>query len=119
MLVKKMKKQKIALLLSCFWLLGLAAVFSFPPDAKTGMALENNRSELNQLYSPELTLRCSGENLVVPGFKADLSFAGFIDSAVGIDWLPFHSPYLSPAFFQKSKPLFDVLILFFHFFYTW
>ncbi|MFN3996521.1 hypothetical protein [Algoriphagus sp.] len=114
-----MKKQKIALLLSLFWLIGLAAAFSFPPHVKTGVEHSDNQSVLSELFSPELTLRVSGNNPDVPSFKPDLSFAGFIDSTVGIDWLPSHSQYHSPAFFSKSKPLFDVLITFLHFFYTW
>lgn len=114
-----MKKQKIALLLSCFWLLGLAAAFSFPPDAKTGFELQNNQSVVSELFSPELTFRSSGENTEVPGFKAELGFSGFLNSAVNIEWLPSHSQYLSPAFFKKSQPLFDVLVTFFYFFYTW
>jgi hypothetical protein len=114
-----MKKQKIALLLSLAWLLGMAAAFSFPPNAKSSVDHKDNQSFLSELFSPELTFRISGENPQVPGFKADFSFAGIIDSTVGIDWLPPHSQYLSPAFFKKSRPLFDVLITFFHFFYTW
>lgn len=114
-----MKKQKIALLLSLFWLIGLAAAFSFPPDAKTGFELQDNQSVLSELFSPELAFRSSGENPEVPGFKADISISGFINSEVKIDWLHSHTQYLSPAFFKKSKPLFDVLITFFYFFYTW
>ncbi len=114
-----MKKQKIALLLSFFWLLGLAAAFSFPPTAKTVIDLQDNQSVLSELFSPELTFRSSGENPEVPGFKADLGFSGFLSSSIIIEWLPSHSQYLAPAFFKKSRPLFDVLVTFFYFFYTW
>lgn len=114
-----MKKQRIALLLSCFWLLGLAAAFSFHPDAKTGFELLDHQSVISELFSPELTFRSSGENPEVPGFKADLGFSGFLSSSIKIEWLPSHSQYLSPAFFKKSRPLFDVLVTFFYFFYTW
>lgn len=114
-----MKKQKIALLLSLFWLIGLAAAFSFPPNVKTGIDHKDNQSVLSELFSPELTIRFSGDNPEVPGFKADLSISGFINSEESTDWLPSHTQYLSPAFFKKSRPLFDVLITFFYFFYTW
>lgn len=114
-----MKKQKIALLLSCFWLLGLAAAFSFPPEAKTDFELQDNQSVLSELFPPELTFRNSGENPEVPGFKAEISFSGFFNSSAKIEWLPTHSQYLSPAFFKKSRSLFDVLVTFFYFFYTW
>ena len=114
-----MKKQKIALLLSLFWLIGLAAAFSLPPNVKTGIDHESTHSVLSELFSPGLTIRISGESPEVPGFKADFNFAGFIQSCETIEWLPSHSQYLSPAFFTKSKPLFNVLITFFYFFYTW
>ncbi|SEF63372.1 hypothetical protein SAMN03080598_00813 [Algoriphagus boritolerans DSM 17298 = JCM 18970] len=107
------------MLLSLFWLVGLAASFSFPPDAKTSKAWQDNQSSLSELFSPELTFRTSGENPGVPGFKADLGFTAFVNSGSRIDWLLPHSQYRAPAFFQKSRPLFDVLITFFHFFYTW
>lgn len=107
------------MLLSLFWLIGLAAAFSFPPNAKTGNAWQDNKSSLSELFSPELAFRTSGENPEVPGFKANLGFTAFANSAGRIDWLPPHTQYRSPAFFQKSRPLFDVLITFFYFFYTW
>jgi hypothetical protein len=114
-----MKKQKIALLLSCFWLLGLAAAVSFSPDAKAGFDLKENQSLLNEEFSPELSFLSSGENPEVPGFKADLGFSGLFQSAIWIDWLPSHYQYLSPAFFKKSSSFFDVFVSFFYFFYTW
>lgn len=114
-----MKKQKIALLLSCFWLLSLAIAFSFPPKAKSRTDLNSNQSALSELPAVALAFRNSGENPEVPAFKADIGLSGFLNSAEEIDWLPSHSQYLSPAFFKKSRPLFDVLITFFYFFYTW
>lgn len=114
-----MKKQKIALILSLFWLIGLAAAFSFPPAVKTNVARPDNQSSLSELFSPELAFRTPGENPEVPGFKADLGYTDFANSDVQVDWLPPHTPYLSPGFFKKSRPLFDVLTTFFHFFYTW
>jgi hypothetical protein len=114
-----MKKSKIALLLSCFWLLSLSITFSFPPRAKSGTDLKANQSVLSELPAIELAFRNSGENPEVPGFKADIGLSGFLNSSEKIEWLPSHSQYLSPAFFKKSRPLFDVLITFFYFFHTW
>lgn len=114
-----MKKQQIALLLSLAWLIGLIAVFSFPPIVKNGLDTHGNQSTLSEIVTPEMTLRVSGENPEVPGFKADWSFIGLISSEININWTPSHSQYLSPAFFTKSRPLFDVLVTFFYFFHTW
>ncbi|WP_111669553.1 hypothetical protein [Algoriphagus litoralis] len=114
-----MKKQKIALLLSCFWLLSLAIAFSFPPTAKSVKDHTGNQSVLSELPAITFAFRNSAENPEVPGFKADIGLSGFINSIEKIEWLTSHSQYLSPAFFKKSRPLFDVLITFFYFFHTW
>jgi hypothetical protein len=114
-----MKKQKIALLLSLCWLLGLIAVFSFPPGIQSDADPGSSDPVLSEWSSPELILRTSGEAPEVPGFKAEWRFFDLISSDRHI--LPQSSKVktLAPSFIKKSRPLFDVLITFFYFFYTW
>lgn len=114
-----MKKQKIALLLSLTWFLGMIAVFSFPPNLKAKADRSAQHSVLNELGTLELTLRISGDNPEVPGFKANANFVGFLGSDQNIYVLSNQLKSLSPNFFKKSRPLFDVLITFFYFFHTW
>lgn len=117
--IKRMKKQKIAFLLSLAWLIGLIAVFSFPPAIKADSRFPFQKSELREITAPDLIYRSSGQTLEVPAFKADLSILDLISSKCSADFGPSSSKYLSPSFFTKSRPLFDVLITFFYFFYTW
>lgn len=114
-----MKKQKIALLLSLSWLIGLIAVFSFPPSIKWTPEPDSQQSELREITAPDLVLRAAGQTPEVPAFKADLHFSDLLSSYYKTDFVPSISQYLAPSFFAKSRPLFDVLITFFYFFYTW
>lgn len=114
-----MKKQKIALLLSLSWLIGLIAVFSFPPSIKTLPDHHSQQSELREITVPDLVLRVSGQTPEVPAFKADIHFSDLLGAYSKTDFVPFITQYLSPSFFAKSRPLFDVLITFFYFFHTW
>lgn len=114
-----MKNQKIAFLLSLSWLIGLVAVFSFPPEIKIKSDGFTHQSELREITAPELVLRTSGQSPEVPAFKADLHFSDLLGSYSDIDFVPCLAQYLSPSFFTKSKALFNVLITFFYFFYTW
>ena len=112
-----MKKQKIAFLLSLSWLIGLIAVFSFPPAINT-TSDHHHKSELSEISTPDLVLRTSGPSPEVPAFKADFNFAGLLTSNWISEFAPSESQYFPPSFFTKSRPLFDVLITFFYFFYT-
>ncbi|MDP2043122.1 MAG: hypothetical protein Q8S14_16920 [Algoriphagus sp.] len=114
-----MKKQKIALLLSLSWLLGLIAVFSFPPDIQSDADHGSSTALLSEWSSPELIIRTSGEIPEVPGFKAEWKFFDLISSDRYIQLLSSKVKTHTPSFIKKSRPLFDVLITFFYFFYTW
>ncbi|OOG74813.1 hypothetical protein [Algoriphagus sp. A40] len=114
-----MKKQKIALLLSLSWLIGLIAIFSFPPSIKSAAEPHSQHSELREITAPDLVLRASGQTPEVPAFKADLHFSDLLSANSKTDFVPSITQYLSPSFFTKSRPLFDVLITFFYFFHTW
>jgi hypothetical protein len=114
-----MKKQKIAFLLSFAWLIGIIAVFSFPPDAKYPVDSETSQSELRGISTPTLTFTLVDHSPEVPPFKAGLGFTYFLNSDWTFDLVTLTSQYFAPSFFTKSRALFDVLITFFYFFHTW
>jgi hypothetical protein len=114
-----MKKQKIALLLSLCWLLGLIAVFSFPPNIPSNFDQESSTASLSEWSSPELIVRTSGEIPEVPGFKAEWRFFDLISSDRYNQPLSSKVKTHTPSFIKKSRPLFDVLNTFFYFFHTW
>lgn len=114
-----MKKQKIALLLSLCWLLGLIAVFSFPPIIQTDAVHGSTTAVLSEWSSPELNIRTSGEIPEVPGFKAEWRFFDLLSSDRYNQLLSSKVKTQTPSFIKKSRPLFDVLLTFFYFFHTW
>ena len=115
----KMKKQKTAFLLSLAWLIGMVAIFSFPPAAKRSTSEHPRQSELRHVSVPGLVSSLSDHSPSVPAFKADLNLSAFLGSHWKVDFIPSLSQYLAPSFFSKSRALFDVLITFFYFFHTW
>lgn len=114
-----MKKQKIALLLSLAWLVGIVAVSSFSPAPRQSPDHPSHRSELGVVGTPGLNCWNSGQSPEVPAFRADLAGAALLGSWVHPELIPSVSQYYSPSFFNKSRALFDVLITFFYFFHTW
>ena len=114
-----MKKQKTAFLLSLAWLIGMVAIFSFPPAAKRSTGEYPRQSDLKQISTPGLVTNLSDHSPSVPAFKASLNLSAFLGAQWRVDFIPAPSQYLSPAFFSKSRALFDVLITFFYFFHTW
>lgn len=114
-----MKKQKIAFFLSLAWLVGVVAVFSFPPALDNSHRSASQTSELKAISSPNLVFNLVDQSPEVPAFKASLSLADFVGNAWSADFVPPLTQYLSPSFFAKSKALFDVLTTFFYFFHTW
>ena len=114
-----MKKRSFAFFLAFCWVIGMVAIFSFPPKIKTAEEKTSHDTFLNELASPELHIRTSFENLKVPPFEIDWRlgfkfntewFPGFVQ--VGVRYLP-------PSYFQKSRSLLDTRLFFIRFFYSW
>ncbi|RIW15787.1 hypothetical protein D0X99_10210 [Algoriphagus lacus] len=114
-----MKKQKIALFLSLTWLIGMIAVFSFPPTLDASTDSSNEQSIIQKISSPEILLRTSSESLEIPPFKIDWRFNGFLYPPFSVEYFTVYPIYLSSSFYDRSNPLFDILITFFHYFHTW
>lgn len=114
-----MKKQKIAILLSLAWLFGMAAVFSVPPSFKNSHREHSRQSELKNISTPCLVSNISDSVHEVPTFKAGPTLTDFLSAQWSVDFIPSTNQTFAPSFFTKSRALFDVLITFFYFFYTW
>lgn len=114
-----MKKQKIALLLSLTWLIGMVAVFSFPPTTDAYSDSSTQQSVIQKISSPEILLRTSTESLEIPPFKIDWRFNGFLYPAFSVEFFTVYPIYLSSSAYDRSGPLFNILITFFHYFHTW
>jgi hypothetical protein len=117
--MEKMKKQRIAFLLSFAWLIGIVAVFSFPPEAKYPADSQSSQSELRGISAPELAFTLVDYSPEIPPLKAGASFPHFLNPDWTFDLVSLTSQYFAPSFFTKSRALFDVLITFFYFFHTW
>jgi len=115
----KMKKQKTAFLLSLAWLIGMVAIFSFPPAAKNSQADQSRQAQLQSISAPDLHYSISDQTPEVPAFKANLNISVFLSALWSVAFIPSNSQHFSPSFFSKSRALFDVLITFFYFFHTW
>lgn len=114
-----MKKQKIALFLGLTWLIGMIAVFSFPPTLERSADPTTQNAVIQKISSPDLLLRTSSESLEVPSFKIDWRFQGFLNPEFSVEFFRVYPIHLTSSVYDRSGPLFDVLIIFFHFFYTW
>lgn len=114
-----MKKQKIALFLSLTWLIGMIAVFSFPPNLERIGQGTAGHASIQKVSSPDLQLRSTSGSLEVPPFKVDWRLDAFLHPAYCVVFFTVYPIYLASSFYSGSGPLFDVLITFFHFFYTW
>lgn len=114
-----MKTQRFAFLLSLCWVIGMVAVFSFPPQIIIESEGKNNQTILKEVSTPDLHLRSSVENLKTPPFEVDWRLSAKLNS----EWIPeFLSPstiYLAPSFFQKSRALLDIRQFFIRYYYTW
>ncbi len=114
-----MKKQRIAFFLGLVWLIGIVAVFSFPPPSKLRTETNSSSAELKGISTPDLVFSLVDHSPEVPAFKASLGIADLKNTDWSVAFVPSFLQYLSPSFFTKSKALFDVLTTFFYFFYTW
>lgn len=114
-----MKKQKIALFLSLSWLIGMIAVFSFPPPLDPSTDSGAKQSVIQKISSPEILLRTSTESLEIPPFKIDWRFNGFLYPAFSVEFFTVYPISLSSSIYDRSGPLFNILITFFYYFHTW
>lgn len=117
--MEKMKIQRIAFFLGVCWMIGMVAVFSFPPQFTLEQEGKSNQTFLKEISGPDLNLLASVENLKTPPFEVDWRLSAKLNS----EWIPqFLSPtsvYLAPSFFQKSGALLDIRQFFIRYFYTW
>ncbi|PZX53922.1 hypothetical protein LV84_03030 [Algoriphagus ratkowskyi] len=112
-----MKKQLSTVMISLSWVLWFAAVIAFPVDSG---AHHFSHDSVSALPTHKLIqYNCSPELLEIPNFKVDWSLNAKLNPAWYVDLHFLNEVYLSPSFFKKSTPLFDVKDTFIHFFYTW
>jgi hypothetical protein len=114
-----MKKQHLTLFLILSWLMGLVAVFSSPPPRDLVSKDSAGHSVIQKITTPDLLVRNSPEQLEVPSFQFDWRMVGFGLPSYSIHFFTVLPIFLATYFYAGSKPLFEVLITFFYFFYTW
>jgi hypothetical protein len=117
--MEKMKNQGIAFLLTLCWIIGMSAVFSFPPKIASNDIAENTSAVIGEIQGPQIHFRTVADSPQVPSFKIDWSLIHKFNSIWIPDFRRVLLEYLAPAFFQKSRALFDVKETFIRFFYTW
>lgn len=114
-----MKKQCIAFLLGLCWVIGMIAVFSFPPKIKIQNETSGSDTILKEITGPTLHLRTSFENFKTPPFEIDWR----LFSKLNPTWKPENYSTLlihfAPSYFQKSRALIDHKLFFIKFFYSW
>ena len=114
-----MKKQLSTLMISLSWVIWFIAVFAFPADTNYASSDHLQDSVSNPLHLSQIQFKASPELLEIPEFKVDWSLNTKLNSDFKFELLSPYKAYLSPSFFKKSVPLFDVKETFIHFFYTW
>lgn len=114
-----MKKRLSAFFISLCWVVGMMAVFSFPPKIDLYEANPVGKTVLKELSSPDLHIRTSFEELKTPPFEIDWRLSAKLNS----EWIPgFLSTeiaHISSSFFQKSRSLLDIRQFFIQYFYSW
>jgi len=114
-----MKKQLSLVMLSLSWVAWLIAVFALPITADSTVKDFSHDSVSNLLQPTQIQFTASPELLEIPEFKVDWTLKSKLNSDWYYDLLSPSGVYLSPSFFNKSLPLFDVKDTFIHFYYTW
>ena len=114
-----MKKRLSAFFITLCWVVGMMAVFSFPPKINLHESHAAAQTVLNELSSPDLHIRTSFEELKTPPFEIDWRLNAKLNS----EWIPgfltTEIAHISPSFFQKSRSLLDIRQFFIHFFHSW
>ena len=114
-----MKKQLSIVMISLSWVIWFIAVFAFPVSNSSSTGDFSQDSVSSSLHLTKIQFNPSPEILEIPEFKVDWSLNTKLNSDFNFELLNPYKSYLSPAFFKKSVPLFDVKDTFIHFFYTW
>lgn len=114
-----MKKQLSAFFIALCWVVGMMAVFSFPPKIDQQQANASGQTVLNELSIPDLHLRTSSGESKTPPFEIDWRLSTKLNSEWIPDFLTTEIAHISPSFFQKSRSLLDILQFFIQYFYSW
>lgn len=105
-------------MLSVSWLTGFLAVF-FLSTVEVRASGKSETSIIHEISNPDFHLRTVNDRLEIPSSEIDWRLSWRLNS----EWIPsFLNPFsffYAPSFFQKSRALFDVKVLFIHFFHTW
>lgn len=114
-----MKKQLSLVMIALSWVAWLVAVFAFPISENSTLKdfSHDSVSTINGLA--QIQFNSGPELLEIPEFKVDWSLNAKLNPDWYFDLLSPRKAYLSPSFFKKSIPLFDVKVTFLHFFHTW
>ena len=114
-----MKKQLSLGMISLSWVAWLVAVFVFPISEDSSSIDYSVHSVSNINGLAQIQFNSGPELLEIPEFKVDWSLNSKLNPDWYFDLLSPSKAYLSPSFFKKSIPLFDVKDTFIHFFYSW
>lgn len=106
-------------MVSLSWILWFIAVFAFPLTTKSADSGYSLDSVSSSRQLTKIQFNSTAELLEVPEFKVDWSLTAKLNSDFNFEQISPYKAYLSPSFFKKSSPLFDVKDTFIHFFYTW
>ncbi|WP_111610348.1 hypothetical protein [Algoriphagus yeomjeoni] len=114
-----MKKQLSFCMISLSWVMWFVAVIAFPVSIESSNIDLSHDSVSNHIQLSTIQFNAGPEILKIPEFKVDWSLNYKLNSNCKFEFVSPYKTYLSPSFFKKSLPLFDVKDTFIHFFYTW
>ncbi len=114
-----MKKRLSAFFITLCWVIGMMAVFSFPPKIDLHEVNASRKTVLKELSSPDLHLRTSSGEFKSPPFEIDWRLSAKLNSEWIPDFLTTEIAHISPSFFQKSRSLLDIRQFFIQYFYSW
>jgi hypothetical protein len=114
-----MKNRGFAFLLTLCWIIGMSAVFSFPPKIETNAYADIPSAVVGEIQGPQIHFRTVSGPPQIPPFEVDWSVIHKFNSIWIPDFKQVFLEYFAPAFFQKSRALFDVKETFIRYFYTW
>lgn len=107
------------MMISLSWIIWFVAVFAFPITTNSTASGSSLDSVSNAVHLTKIHFNSTAELLEIPEFKVDWSLDTKLNSYFNFELLSPYKAYLSPSFFKKSAPLFDIKDTFIYFFYTW